>query len=153
MATLERFFHHDGVVTAFVIHEDAEHVAALPSQVMINTKIGGYIEGGVGVVAYLARIHGEIYETWLNRHIVGGVEESFEDLATQEELTFNFYVDEATPARSIWIPNMDRETFASILETFEGLEPWSMEAFDSARAGVERRHPSVQDMWNALGDS
>ena len=146
-----RFFADEGIVTVFMIHEDHAHVAALPSQVMITVKTGFFVEDGVGVLAIAMRIEDQVFETWLNRHLDGRLEESFEDLAQQEKLHFNFYVDDVKPARSIWIPNVERDTFARILEALNELEPWPMAAFDRARVRIEARFPSVQALWDGLG--
>jgi hypothetical protein len=148
-----RFFSDEGLVTVFMIHEDHARVAALPSQVMITLKTGFFVEAGVGVLAIVMKVEDEVFETWLNRHLGGRLEESFEDLAQQEKLHFNFYVDDVKPARSIWIPNVERDTFARILEAVNEFEPWSMAEFDRARGRIEQRFPSVQALWDGLGDS
>ena len=151
-AGLMRFLIDEGMVTVMVIREDDEHLQALPTQPMIEVRSALLIENRVGLVAILAKIENEIYETWLNRHFEGmGLDECLDDLAQQEKLLFAFYVDGPEPARTIWSPNRFQDEFARYQEAIGGMEPWSMPQFDQARMRVMQRFPSVQDLWGTLG--
>ncbi len=151
-ASVLRFLVDEGMITGFIIREDEEHVRALPTQPRIEVRSALLIEDGVGLVVVLARIEGEIYETWLNRHFEGhGMAECLDDLALQEKLIFSFYVDQTQPERIIWMPNLSRDSFERTLGLISPMEPWSMEAFDRARAGIFRRYPDVHSLWEACG--
>jgi len=152
-ASILRFLVDEGVVTGFIIREDLEHLRALPSQPMIQVRSALLVEDGVGIVVVLARIEGEIYETWINWHFEGlGLAECLDDLAQQEKMFFQFYVDRSEPERIIWVPNFQRELFERILHLISAMEPWSMQAFDTARMSVLQRFPNVQSLWDACSD-
>jgi len=152
-ATLMRFLIDEGMVTVFAVREDEEHVATLPAEPMIQARSALMITDQVGLIVILARIEGEVYETWLNRYFEGiGLEECLDDLAQQEKLLFSFYVDDSEPARLIWMPNLQRDQFAEYQRAVAGLPPWSMEAFNMARMRAIQRFPSVQSLWEACGD-
>ena len=151
-ASMLRFLVDEGMVTGFIIREDEEHIRALPAQPMIEVRSALLVEDGIGVVAILARIEGEIYETWFNRHFEGlGLAECLDDLALQERLFFGFYAGRPQPERIIWMPNHPRDSFERILHLISAMEPWSMEAFNMARMSVLQRYPDLQSLWEACG--
>ncbi len=151
-ANVLRFLTDEGVVTGFVIREDAEHIAALPAQPLIGMRSALLVEDGVGVVVVVFRIEGEVYETWLNHHGGEWLSHCLDDLAQQERLLFQFFTDAPEPARVVWIPN-DPGEFGRILAAASGMAPWSMAEFDAAKARVCERHPSVHALWDALTDA
>ncbi len=135
-----------GMQTALIIHESAEHVQNLPATLDIQERSVFFEEQGVGLLAVMYRIGGEMYETWWNYHNPS-MRQSIDDLQHQPRLCFMFFDDSLEPSRVVWAPNGLQTVFAAFAGRAGAMTPWSMPAFDAARAQVYARYPTLGALW------
>jgi hypothetical protein len=92
-----------------------------------------------------------LYEAWFNAWADEG--KGLLDLTTladQARLTLHFYGDAGQRERSLVASNQLKAFAAETIRLVAGGDPWSMHAFDRARAQVEAHHPSVWALWQSL---
>lgn len=134
------------IFTIFAVHEDAQHVHALPKEVTIDCRAALFVRQGVGLMTALLMVEGELYETWLNFHNPA-YQKCFYDLCEQDKLVVSFYVDRSSPERKVWLPNFIRPRLKEVVKLLEAMEPWEMAAFDRAREELYREFPTPQALW------
>jgi len=134
--------------TGLLIREDRTLVRRLGAQPTVELRAGVIEQGGVILVALMAQIGGQLYETWFNYH---GAEEAtnFADLGQQETIPIVFFVPDR--ARSLVVINHLRQFFQEAAERCERQKPWAMSDFDAAREHVYATYPEVEDLWAHLG--
>ena len=137
--------------TCFLLHEEEARVHALPAQVAIEARAALIEIRGVGVVVVLLKVGEDLYETYWNYHIPE-IRECFDDMASQGDLLIRFYSSGMQPTRTLSLPNTLRDTFAKIEEELSARSPWRMEQFDAAKAALAVDFPTVQALWNGIGE-
>ncbi len=150
-AGVARFEIDEGPVAAIVVHEDLEHVLALPEEPTVRTRMGVIDCDAAVVLVMLALVEGKYYETWWNFYSPGQL--FFQDMARQDRFMLAFVVDDPEPSRVIWFPNNYKSAFAETIEKMKSREPWTMAEFDEAKDALCRRFPSVQALWESLSDA
>jgi hypothetical protein len=133
----------------FLVREQLWRVQGLGRNPEVELRCGVFEQDGVLLIVMLAKISGELYETWFNYHQAGNRgEQYFRAVIEQPALTFTFFTPE--PTRMIQINNRFGEFFAQALERIARLKPWSMREFDEARAQVYARYPTVAKLWKEI---
>jgi len=150
VATLFRVRVGDSEATALAVREDWDHAGALPEGPYVETRSGLFLRKGVALIPLLVRVEGETYEAWINAHnpVCRG---EISDLCDQQDFPIMVFVDSTQPVRVMGLPNPLRAAFKRYAEEVAKLDPWSMEAFDAEKAGICAEYPSVQALWEALG--
>lgn len=133
--------------TALLVRESKDFVHALGQAPVIELR-GGVIEDpGAVLVVVIAKIAGELYESWFN---YWGAEqsESFIDLQRQTQLPILFF----TPARAraLAIKNGLHDFFKDAEQRARARGAWAMRDFDAARDRAYTEFPEVQNLWAHL---
>ena len=132
----------------FLIAASARDLAALPQDPSVNVQATLYRVNGVLLVPLVAQIGDVYYGTWINawnEHRDGL--RSLDLLASQDRLTFAFYqpAGGAEPRRVIEVANtLDA---GDIRRAFDNAPTWTMEQFDAAKATLDTRFPTPQDLF------
>jgi hypothetical protein len=139
-------------LTCMIIHDDREHLQTIPETPSVAVRSKLFLRSGVALVAVIAMVEGERYETWWNYHNPL-CPDSFVDMRTQELFGLCFYVESSEPERIVWVMNPLQQTFAGYSTEIERLAPWPTDAFDRERGNLNREFTSVASLWEAMGTS
>ena len=141
-------------VTAFLIREESARIARWHRErVQVQLRAAVLPVGDVVPAVFMVRLGDEIYEAWLNVHQRGM--DGFvplRDLARQDEVHFILYGDGGERGGKISVLNSIQGFAKEALTTLRSSPAWSMEDFDAAREQIYREHPTVADLWEALGE-
>jgi hypothetical protein len=101
-----------------------------------------------------------VFEAWLNVFADDGKGfPELQSLNAQDRLTLHFYGDQPmgrragggwAPERSLVVSNQLKGFAGQVLTRLRHRPPWSMQAFDRARAQLEARYPTVMALWQSL---
>ncbi len=141
-------------VTAFLIREESSRIARWKRRkAQVQLRAARLSIGDVLPVVFMARLGDEIYETWLNVHQEGGDGFGYlRDLATQDQVHFILYGDGGRREGKVSVLNSIQEFARNTLKELQESPAWSMKDFDAAREHIYKKHPSVADLWKALGE-
>lgn len=133
----------------FLVREQAWRVKGLGQNPDVELRCGAFEQDGVLLVVVLAKISGELYESWFNYHQTSNLgDQYFRAMLEQPALTFTFFTPE--PAKRIQINNRTGAFFTQALERAAQLPPWSMRDFDAARDKVYARYPTISKLWKEV---
>lgn len=136
----------------FLIREETARVQAWQSPA-IEFRMAVLEERGVLLVPVMIRVGVELYECWINHHAEDAkTSRVLGTLAIQERLVLHCWGDAGARIRSLAVSNPHGATWAEAAHRCAAAPPWSMRAFDVARDAVYRRHPTVMQLWSALGE-
>lgn len=142
--------------TGFIIKDEDKYIAQISQRPLIGMRAGligiDQIYPVYPVVVILFISH-SYYETWWNYHQIGGGEEYFKDLATQDLIMLHLYNQEGERKRSIRVTNGLKQGFSQYLEILRKTTPWPMEAFDKAKEELYTIYPTAGHLWDAIGKS
>jgi len=74
----------------------------------------------------------------------------FTELAVQQKLIIQFFGDEGTPLTACMLRNPFQEYMRRLMAQLEEYRPWSEQQFVDARQDLQRRHPTLESLWEAL---
>lgn len=139
-------------VTCFLFRETEERIGELTSDAQVGVHVRAGLLGVADVLLYvnLIRIKDQVFEIWWNWH--SPLRPRFENLFDQDEMILAFLSDSPTPVevvRASWA-ELGREDLRKARGQIESSEPWSMDAFDSARNAVYESYPTLVALWEAL---
>lgn len=144
---------------AWLLREESARIRALGPGPDVEFRAGAIGERfhrqDILLIPIVVRVGPEVqenlWESWLNIYQTDGGIVYLHDLASQDRLTLHFYGDRGERERSLVVSNQLRSFAEHCLGEAERYAPWPMLAFDRAKAQLERRHPSVMALWQALG--
>ena len=136
--------------TAFLIREQSGIIADLGRAPAVHIRAGLVTQSNVLLLPVCLRVSGELYEMWINYH-AEGTRPALEALAIQEQLGLHFFDDAGQVARSLVVPNQIQAFWRDAIRRCARLPPWSMRAFDAAKASLYAAYPRPQALWQALG--
>lgn len=144
---------------AWLLREDSARIRALGPGPDVECRAGALPQRFHGqeilLIPILVRVgpgvQENLWETWLNVYQDEGGIVYLHDLARQDRLTLHVYGDRGTRERSLVVSNQLRTFAEQALVEAERYPPWSMHAYDRARAQCYRRYPTVLALWEALG--
>jgi hypothetical protein len=133
----------------FLIREQKWRVQGLGQNPDVELRCGVFEQDGVLLVVVLAKISGELYETWFNYHQTSDLGDPyFRAMIDQPTLTIAFFTPD--PTKMIAINNRTGNLFVQALEKVQALRPWSMHQFDTARDKVYTHYPTVAKLWKEI---
>jgi hypothetical protein len=139
--------------TAFVFRESDDRIVELArsgafASVHIRSSLLGV--GDVQLYVTLVRFGDQVFEIWWNWHnpIIRPL---FDRLFSQDEVIVGFVSDRPAIANVHRYPSSIREPLRADRSQLTAAQPWTMEAFDRARATVEKEYPTPVALWQALG--
>ncbi len=136
--------------TGLFIREESARIRQLGTSPVVEIRAGLLQEGEIYLLAIMARIGGEIYETWLNYNQEDGGD-CLSGLAAQKRLLVAFYGDQGRE-RAITINNSNLAIMmGEAIPILAGSRRWGMADFDEAKARVCNRYPASVVLWEALG--
>lgn len=138
---------------AWMIREDTARILALKKSPTIEFRAGTIKTGDVFLLPILVRVGPlkpeSIYETWINGY-APDVPNPLGDLAIQPRIVVHLYGDGCELVRSLTVSNQMQRFARDALRCVQSVPPWSMNAFDEARAHFYRDYPTVWDLWKHL---
>jgi len=133
--------------TGLLVRESKEFVQNLGPAPVIQLHAGAIEHSRVLLVALIAKIAGELYETWFNYYQTNGAAH-FQDFQRQAEIALIFFTPER--ARIIAVRNGLADFFQDAERRARERAPWAMHDFDVARELTYAEYPEVQNLWAHL---
>lgn len=143
------------VATAFVFRESEERIAELARSgalASMHTKAAFLSVSGVEIYVTLFRIGDQVFEIWWNWHNPV-IHPLLDRLFDQDEVIVGFVSERPEIDRIVRHPSSIQDGLRANRSKLEAAQPWTMEAFDSARAAVEEQYPTPVALWKADGSS
>jgi hypothetical protein len=141
--------------TDFYVREETKIIKSLRNPVII-VRPGVFYLSGIALVPVMFQIGknpDQLFETWFNYYAPGeDGKKAMKTLITQDTIGFHFYGSNGQKVKSSVIKNGLQEFFRDAREGCVKLPPWSMSAFDTARAELYQQYPSPMLLWKKLGE-
>ena len=133
--------------TGLLVRESKEFVQRLGPAPVIELRAGVIEHPRALLVALIAKIAGELYETWLNYYQTNGAAH-FQDFQRQAEIALIFFTPERT--RMIAVRNGLADFFQDAERRARERSPWAMRDFDVAKELTYQEFPEVRNFWAHL---
>ncbi len=142
----------EGWLAGLAVREDPATLAHLPKRVDIRSR-GAIIQvEHVHLILLMLQIQGgPIYETFVSAQHEDSPE-FITRMAAQEAFSILMF-DGVTvqPVRAFVTPNGFQRLFASIQQEYLQWPEWEFHEFDQAKENLYARYPTVEALWQALG--
>jgi len=141
------------VVTALIFRESKARIAELASLgalARMQTRAAFLEVSGVEIYVTLFTLGDQVFEIWWNWHnpVVRPV---FERLFEQKEVVVGFVSDQPVIDHIVRHPSPIQDGLRTNRSKLVATQAWTMEAFDNARAAVEKEYPTPVILWKVLG--
>ncbi|HLO32343.1 MAG TPA: hypothetical protein VK249_24550 [Anaerolineales bacterium] len=139
--------------TAFAFRESKERIAELErsgEMIALHTRAAFLDLAGVSIYVTLFKIGDQVFEIWWNWHNPYS-QILLKRLFDQKEMIVAFFSDQPEIERTVRHPSVIQEGLLKNRSQLTASEPWTMEAFNRARAAVEEQYPTPVALWKALG--